>query len=198
MDSLAILQMSLAKTATSFRDKKERVKGDFPHLMNKPEHYNYIGGIPDKQFYSSNFFSKEKRDEFNQWYDKQKADGFEFNFMKELKKYCTNDVDILLFSMLQFWKLFKEITTIDPFTRKFTLASIGQEYFRSCIMKPKTIGIVPLGGYVHEKSSSSESAWLDYIEKQEDIKLVRQYRIGPYKVDGYHEDTRTVYEFLGK
>lgn len=197
LDSLAILQMSLAKTAKSFRDKKDRVKGDFPHLMNKPEFYDYNGSMPSKELYASKFFSKEKLNEFNTWYNKQVEDGVVFNFMEELKKYCTNDVEILLFSVLQFWKLFKDITTVDPFTRKFTLASIGQEYFRSCIMKPKTIGIVPLGGYVPKDSSVPESAWLDHIEKENGIQLIRQYRIGPYKVDGYHEDSRTVYEFLG-
>lgn len=198
LDSLAILQMSLEKTAKSFRDRKDRVKGNFPHMMNKPEYYAYNGSMPPKELYASNLFSIDKHNEFHEWYRKQVEDGVLFNFMEELKKYCTNDVDILLFSVLQFWKLFKDITTVDPFTRKFTLASIGQEYFRSCIMRPGTIGIVPLGGYVPKDSSVPESSWLDYVEKSQGISLKRQFRIGPYRVDGYHEETKTVYEFLGK
>lgn len=200
LDSLSIFQMSLAKTAKSFRDKKDRIKGTFPHLANTEEFYDYDGVILDKKWYATEYFTETDRIEFHRWHNEQVSKGTRFKFMEELKKYCENDVEILLFSVMQFRKLFKEITGIDPITRKFTLASIGQEYFRSSIMKENTIGIVPTGGYLPipgKGSSVPESAWLDDIEREKGIILERQYQIGPYTVDGFHPESMTVFEFLG-
>ena len=42
-------------------DIKELVKSFFPHKFNRPENFSYVGKYPDKEFYSPEFFSQEKK-----------------------------------------------------------------------------------------------------------------------------------------
>ena len=197
LDSLSFFQMSLDKCAKSFKDKKQRLKGDFPHHANKEKNYKYIGPMFPIDQYAIKYMSDSKKQEFTKWYIEMVSSNRVFNFMTEFVNYCRNDVEILEFSVMQFRKLFMAATGLCPFTRCFTLASIGQETFRSGMMK-KDIGIVPNHGYVPLWNSSlKEHAWLDLVQKEKGISLIKQKRIGPYSVDGYHKETNTVYEFNG-
>ena len=197
-DSASFFQMSLDKCAKSFQDKKQRMKGDFPHLANSPKNYDYSGPMLPMEMYPIKFMPRTKLEEFKRWYNGQVAIGYQFNFKEELIKYCVNDVEILLFSIMQFRSVFKEASGLCPLTRNFTLASIGQEVFRAKIMKPETIGIVPIKGYTNSSSSSAkEMAWLDLRELETGTIIARQKRIGPYVVDGFSSELNTVYEYQG-
>ena len=52
-----------------------------------------------------------ERKNFLKWHKQQKE---EFDFQKELLKYCRNDVDILRRSMLKFREDFIDLENIDP------------------------------------------------------------------------------------
>ena len=197
-DSASFFQMSLDKCARSFQDKEERIKGDFPHLANNPKNYDYNGPMLPIEMYPIKFMSRSKLEEFKRWYQCQVESNQQFNFKDELIKYCVNDVAILLFSIMQFRSLFREASGLCPLTRNFTLASIGQEVFRSKMMKPGSIGIVPVRGYTNSSSSSAkEMAWLDLKEMETGTVIIRQKKIGPYIVDGFSEELNTVYEYQG-
>ena len=50
IDSLCFLPMPLASFPSTF-NLTELKKGFFPHLFNTPDHQQYVGRIPDLEFY---------------------------------------------------------------------------------------------------------------------------------------------------
>lgn len=78
------------------------------------------------------------------------------------------------------------------------MASIALEFFRTRILKPKTICIVPTTGFSSVRNFSvSGAAWLDFMTKTSGKMITREYRIGNYFADGSNLVTKTVYEFFG-
>src|SRR5260370_13509196 len=77
-----------------------------------------------------------------------------YDFKGELTKYCANDVKILTLAIMEFRKLFSNVTEIDPITRNFTLASVGLEYFRAKQLNENQIGITPINGYINGRHKS--------------------------------------------
>ena len=180
----------------------ELKKGFFPHLFNKPENQNYVGWIPDEKYFAPQFFSDKKRKEFDEWYPKQKY--IVYNFRKELIEYCKSDVELLKQGTLAFKKIICEITKgIDPFNTCITLASVCHLIFRQLLMKPKTIGIIPVLGFNPEQKTSKQALqWIQFISFKEN-KLIQHARNGGelkiknFFVDGFHEPSKTIYEFHG-
>ena len=118
-----------------------------------------------------------------------------FNFKEEFIAYCRNDVKILLSAIMSFRKLFQSVAQLDPTTRNFTLAAVGQETYRTLPMI-KPIGIVPATGYLQTRNSSiGENLWLDWLQTQLKTEVLRQQKVGPYFCDG--QVNETVYEFNG-
>lgn len=148
LDSLNFLPMPLDKLPKSF-GLKELKKGFFPHLFNTKENQNVIlSTLPDKKYYNPESMSKDKREEFLTWYEKNK--NCNFDFKKEIKEYCVSDVDILLRACCEFRELmlkatgdeekiedihnmiFKTVYTnaVDPFSF-LTIASVCIGIFRT-------------------------------------------------------------------
>lgn len=71
-------------------------KGDFPHLFNTIENYDYEGPLPEKKYFDLSFTAKTEKDyqEFCKWHDERSSQG-PWNFQKELLQYCEQDVLIL-------------------------------------------------------------------------------------------------------
>lgn len=202
IDSLSFLPMSLEKFSSTFQ-LKELKKGFFPHLFNRPENFGYEGQIPAKHYYSPENFDTKKREEFDIWYHNQSTKIF--NFDKELVSYCKSDVQLLKEGTLAFRNIILKITSnrIDPFYKCITIASLCHVIYRTLIMKPETIGIIPTMGFCPQNRTSSLSIqWLKFVSFQNKINIRhgknhREFKIGRYFVDGYEETTRTVYEFNG-
>jgi hypothetical protein len=70
-------------------------KGHFPYMFNTLENQNYIGPIPDIQYFEPEYKSVKERKELLQWYGEQVAAGQPYNFKQVLTDYCLSDVDIL-------------------------------------------------------------------------------------------------------
>ena len=205
--SLSFLPMPLEKFAKTF-DLKESKKGFFPHLFNTPENQSYNGEYPDKKFYQPEFLSDAKKAEFEGWYEKirYKSDGSKsvFNFQKEIIAYCESDVDLLMKGCLAFRKIIMDQTDgIDPFRKSITIASLCHYIYRTKLMEPNSIAILPDLGYnSNEKTSKKAILWLKYIAESNNIyiqhaKNIGEYQVGNYKVDGYDSTTNTAYEFHG-
>ena len=62
IDSLCFLPMSLASLPSTF-NLTELKKGVFPHLFNTPDHQQYVGRIPDLEFYDLDGMMAKKREE---------------------------------------------------------------------------------------------------------------------------------------
>ena len=63
IDSLSFFQCSLAKLSKTFNI--ETVKGYFPHYFNTKENQNYIGDIPDYDYFGAGNMTKEGKQAFH-------------------------------------------------------------------------------------------------------------------------------------
>ena len=211
--SLSFLPMGLDKFAKTF-DLTEGKKGYFPHLFNTIENENYIGDYPLEEYYQVKFMSQAKKDEFLHWYHNAiyNKDGTKaiFNFKQELKAYCESDVDILKRGCLSFRRIIMQQTIsdihptgIDPFQKSITIASLSHYIYTTSLMEPETIAIIPENNYHgNEKTSRKAQIWLKYISEKHRIyiqhsKNIGELKLGNYRIDGYHKETNTIYEFHG-
>jgi hypothetical protein len=95
-DTLLHLQGSLRGLAKEYCSHVQLEKGYFPHLFNSVENYNYVGPIPDIEFFDLSFTIKDDKEfeSFMSWYDSW-ANRTDWCFQQELEKYCINDVVVL-------------------------------------------------------------------------------------------------------
>ena len=196
IDSLNFLQMPLKQIPKSFNFNKDVAKGDFPHLFNLRENWNYIGMWPDIKYYQPELMTCKDRDKFIMWYDKQKDKTF--NFQKEIKKYCQNDVNILLKGVMTFRDSWIKISGLDCFTRNFTLAQSVMEIYKANYLMPNKIPIIPNNGYdPKRKQSYVANCWLDFMQLKRQYTIHREYKLGSFYADGFITETREVFEFFG-
>jgi len=206
IDSLNFLPMPLASFTKTF-DLKELKKGFWCYDFNTKENQNYIGPIPPMEFYGTKFMSESKYKEFIKFYEENKEKSFDFK--KECLNYCNSDVDLLMNGCLSFRKNIQQVTKcdkfpegIDPFTCSITIASLANYIFRNIMLKPKTLGIINENSHNSKTHSKKAIQWLEYISHKEK-KYIRHARndgevkIENMSVDGFHEETNTVYEYFG-
>ena len=196
IDSLSFLPMPLRKMPQTFGLDYSVKKGIFPYLFNTVSNQNYIGNLPAIEYYDPEFMDGRERENFLNWYDKNK--NKKFIFKNEIEKYCKSDVNILMRCVMTFRDIFKQISGLDPFSRSITIAMSTMEIFRANYLKPKILAIYPFNGYdVKRKNSYIGCAWLDYIEMARNIKLDREYKIGNYYCDGVFKEMNIIFEFYG-
>ena len=213
IDSLCFLPMPLASFATTF-NLRELKKGFFPHLFNIPAHQNYVGRIPDLEFFDPDSLSTEKKEELVHWYGKQVAQNVVFDFKKELISYCKSDVQLLKQGCEKFQEEFATHAGFNPMVACFTIASACNLYWRKNHLPSNTIAVEPLQGWRGANVNYSLKClqWLYFMEAQipkqgascDRIKHKRnggeqQVRTSTnvYFVDGLDSYTATVYEFHG-
>ena len=213
IDSLSFLPMSLASFASTF-NLTELKKGFFPHLFNLPHHQNYVGRIPDIEFYDPDSMMSDKKEELLHWHSEQVARNVTFNFKKELIAYCQSDVALLKAGCEAFQQEFQSQTGFNALAESITIASACNLYWRKKHLEPNTIAVEPLRGWRGAQVNHSLKAlqWL-YLKEKEIVKQdgssdrIRHVRnegeqtvrtaVTFYFVDGYDAVTRTVYEFHG-
>ena len=94
IDSLCFLPMPLASFPSTF-NLTELKKGFFPHLFNTPDHQQYVGRIPNLEFYDPDGMMAKKKDELTHWHADQVRRNVTFNFKQEMIDYCKSDVVLL-------------------------------------------------------------------------------------------------------
>ena len=192
LDSLNFIPMPLKKFPKSF-GVKELKKGYFPHLFNTIGNQDYVGQMPDKNYFDPDSMPASERADFLKWYEENKHVQ-NYNLQAEMKAYCRSDVDILHKCVLVFRDLFVESTGIDPFESNVTIASACNHVFRANFLKPEAIGIIPNGGYRYNQVQSVEAQkWMKYLEITRGVTIKRssfggEERIGNYKIDGTYTD----------
>ena len=201
IDSLNFLQMPLKSFPKTF-GMSELKKGYFPHYFNKECNKDYVGTIPSKKHYGYNQMKPDERAKFLKWYEERVRENYVFDFKKEILEYCRSDVDILRRGIMKLREDFIDLENIDPL-RYITIASVCMMIYRSNYMPQKTIAIVP--EYAKTDNFSKMSIiWLNYMSNGAKIKHAlnggeKKSTIDDktYKVDGFCEETNTVYEFYG-
>jgi hypothetical protein len=115
IDSLNFLQMSLAALPKALGiEEKVKNKGYFPHFFTTPENLTYKGRLPEPEDYG--IYDMKNNSEFTKWYLKtQKAALLAgvpaFDFERDLKIYCKQDVVILMAACLKFREIVLNITS---------------------------------------------------------------------------------------
>ena len=201
IDSLNFLQMLLKSFPKTF-GMSELKKGYFPHYFNKECNKDYVGNIPSKKHYGYNQMKPDERSKFLKWYEERVSENYVFDFKKEILEYCRSDVDIHRRGIMKFREDFIQLENIDPL-RYITIASVCMTIYRSNYMPKKIIAIVP--EYAKTDNFSKMSIiWLNYMSNGVNIQHAlsggeKKLTIGSktYKVDGFCEETNTVYEFYG-
>ena len=202
--------MPLSKFPETFGlDESKYSKGDFPFLYNTLENQNYVGPVPDIKYYCPDTKSTKDRAKLITWHGKLTKTNYVFDFQKEMYKYCTQDVTILRLCCIDFRKTFLNETGVDPFCY-CTIAAAVMAVYRSKYLKEKTIGIIPKNLYHggNKPYSKSSLEWLEFISAQTNSKILHAVNGGEkmivdtewgktYHVDGFCEETGTVYEFYG-
>ncbi|XP_071477968.1 uncharacterized protein [Diadema antillarum] len=157
--------------------------------------------------------SPKKREEFLEWHAGEVASGKVFSMQKEIHEYCVSDVDILRRCCLEFRNLFKNVTKyhkfgvidtgVDPFENCITIAAACNLVFRRNFLQIYSIAVIPPRGY-DPKDIQSKLAlrYLAYVSQSEGVHIQHaknkgEVWIGPYKVDGFCRENKTVYEFNG-
>ena len=213
IDSLSFLPMPLASFSSTF-NISELKKGFFPHLFNLEHHQNYVGRIPDLEFFDPDSLTTEKKEELVNWYRNQVGQNVVFDFKKELIAYCKSDVNLLKKGCEAFQKEFENVAGFNPMEKSVTIAAACNLYWRMKHLTPDTIAVEPLHGWRGAQVNHSLKAlqWLYFQEhllpKQgataDRIRHVRNSgeqcihtSTQMYFVDGYDYVTRTVYEFNG-
>ena len=203
IDSLNFLQMPLKSFPKTF-GMSELKKGYFPHYFNKECNKDYVGTIPSKKHYRYNQMKPDERTKFLNWYEDCVRENYVFDFKKEIIAYCRSDVDILRRSLIKFREDFIQLENIDPL-RYITIASVCMTIYRSNYMPKDTIAIVPEYNKTDNYSKMS-IIWLNYMSKAKNLNIQHALNGGEkkltiddktYKVDGFCEETNTVYEFYG-
>lgn len=75
-------------------------------------------------------------------------------------------------------------------------------YFRSALIKPETIALIPSNGYINSTTYSMDSIrWLDFVAKSENVHIEHalngrgEKKIDKISVDGFCLQTNTIYQF---
>jgi hypothetical protein len=196
IDSYNFLPCALAKMPAAF-GLSELKKGYFPHFFNTEQNQNYVGPYPAAHFYNPDDMSISNRKAFYTWYEQQKDKTFDFR--KEFLDYCISDVDILRRCCAQFKSTLYALVRVDPFQESITFASTANLAYRRGFMPSDTIAIVPNMGYQPPRRYSAKGCrWLSSLDGNIRHALNGgEVTLGHYTVDGYDEESRTVYEFYG-
>ena len=97
---------------------------------------------------------------------------------------------------------------IDPFINSLTMPSTCHienciDVYRKLFMPENSIALIPDFGYQnHESTSVKAILWLKYISKKFNITIQHsrnggEKKIENYKLDGWHEQSQSAYEFHG-
>ena len=70
IDSLCFLPTPRASFPSTF-NLTELKKGFFPHLFNTPDNQQYVGRIPDLEFYDPDGIMAKKKEELTRWHADQ-------------------------------------------------------------------------------------------------------------------------------
>ena len=145
--------------------------------------------------------SEEGRTHFIFWYNNKVQRGEEFNFQKEMELYCRSDVDILRRSCGKFRRVFIEHGGICPFLEAITIADACNKVWRGKYWPENPIAIISRKDSSKRRFSMKAIRWIQSLAKEKGIYIHHaknggEVQIGNYNVDGFHPQSKTVYEFF--
>ena len=146
IDSPCLLPMPLASFPSTFNLTKLK-KAFFPHLFNTPDNQQYVGRIPDVEFYDPDGMLAKKKQELLNWHADQVRRNVSFNFRQEMIDYCKSDLTLLKAGCEAFQPEFQTQAGFNPMAKCMTIASACNLYWRKHHLPPDTITVEPVRGW---------------------------------------------------
>ena len=161
-DSYSFCPQSLASWPKTF-GLTDVAKGTFPHRFNRSENWNKVVPFPTTTDFGVESMRPAQKSDLIEWYEKEKtAKNSVYDFNTEMASYCRMDVEVLRRCCELFRKLFMDISDgICPFVCSTTIAGLCSYYWRSRILKPDVIGLLPLNS-TNRFQSKVAMMWLDW------------------------------------
>jgi hypothetical protein len=202
LDSASYLPMPLRLLPEAFG--LTVTKSWYPHYFNTTANLDYIGPMPIIAYFGADEMKESERREFMTWYEERRDEVFDNR--RVLQQYSQDDVTVLWEACQIFRRDFMVIGNIAVFLEAITIASACNKVLRKTFLEPFTIGLIPTGGYSCKKNYSKKALmWLFHMQQVDNCHIKharngREYRLPElpnFSVDGFCEETRTLYEFLG-
>jgi len=178
LDSVSYMPMPLRKLPEAFELMAS--KSWYPHHFNTKANLDYVGPIPDIDYYGAHEMGEAERREFMAWYDEQKVKFFDNRHV--LEQYCQDYVTVLRQACRVFRREFLEIRNIEVFLEALTIASACIKVLRKKFLKSETKGLIPPGGYsANRRYSKKALMWLLHMERADGCRIQhvrngREYR----------------------
>ena len=171
-DLLCFLPVPLSAFSKAFGIEEE-TKGFFPHHFNTPEHQQFIGPLPAKDYYDPDRMSNSRQEAFEEWYQTEKDPPF--NFQQALKAYCHSDVVLLKAGRETFCKEFGQVAEFDPVEKCLTFARACNLFYRRSCMPAYKIASEPSTRWHRRRKPYSDMAprWLKTMPNVADIPHTR-------------------------
>ena len=217
VDSYRYIKLPLAKFPNRFPTLStlEGVskKGVFPYRFNSPEHYDYCGEMPARDFYVDEFSPPSASAQFEQ--ERMSWEGRrDWNFRNEIHKYLVQDVRVLrggvVISCYEYFEFQKDLQSdsgpreyLNPFTKPFfTKNSFIHAIWRKFAM-PRDAVFLTTNQRNAIKTSQGEREWLAFEQTKDENSDLRtafnhpegQAKVGRYRLDGLCG--KTAFEFNG-
>ena len=151
IDSYCFIAMPLSRFSDTFNI--HHIKGEFTHMFNVSDYYNYVGPLPALRYYDPDVMKQPLRIQRFKWHKAHENDVFDF--AKEIHKS----------GCIMFRNAFITYTGIDPI-QSCTIASADLNVLRNSHLKPNSIGRVSVNGYRSLRNHSNKSMeWITDCKK---------------------------------
>ena len=169
------------------------MKGSFPHMFNTPEHFDYIGPLPDLHYYDSKFSvrNETERKAFLAWHAAESAAKPQWDFAREYEEYCRNDVLILAQIMERHHTAMFDQFSLSPWF-SLTTASFATKLLRQVACNPTALNLPPVADADAYTARIKEIAWNEGLAQLND----NEYWPVRKALRGGRVDVRTVYRYL--
>ncbi|CAL2047004.1 unnamed protein product [Caenorhabditis brenneri] len=186
IDSLKYLTMSLAAVGKAFQIPTE--KGDFPVKFIRREHFDYVGDVPEDKWYNMEHKPAAARQKLSAFLKEERAQGRQFDFAKELFKYCYSDVLILATALVTFERDFEAATNVCLFEETTTAASAAMKVFQRQHITPTMPIVLDARPSASKKSSIISQKYMAWFAKTDNVFVESSATSGERKIGNYHVD----------
>ena len=166
-DTLSFCALKLADFPKAVSLNHLISKGEFPHLLNKPENWDKILDFPAPEMYMLDSCTMGEKKKFMGWHGEENiCCGGSFDFRAQIVRYCLLDVTVLRLCALKFRQDYIDICKIDP-SKSVTIASACQKFYRTFLLKKQEVAVISGHGYQANRKTPGTNR-VARVEKQRD------------------------------
>ncbi|XP_022802780.1 uncharacterized protein LOC111340236 [Stylophora pistillata] len=209
-DSFCYIPSSLAQFSSTF-GIEEWKKGFFSSRVSHSPECRICGCFTGSHSFRPRVHVGEKMAEFEEWYREESAryqPPAVYDLKRELIDCCGSELKLLKAGCRKFVSEFRAVAGFNTIEKCVTIAQACYRYWRKRMMEEDSIALEPCSGWHGARPTHSLKSpeWLLWEERQRGIRIRRARNGGEvglrlagrtHHVDGYHEQSRTCFEFQG-